>query len=79
MLYELVVMYLGGWVVATLCMHAAGRRLSDSRSPSEHPLGVSVVAGALWPLLVIGVAELSSVAVYAKVHTKSQPEVGTFA
>lgn len=74
----LAMSYLGGWIVATLVVYAVARRLADRQSPSPHPLVVSVVAGALWPLLVIGLAELSSVMVYAKVSAKPEPEFGIF-
>ena len=71
--------YIGGWMVATLVVYAMARRLADRRSPSPHPLVLSIVAGALWPLLVVGLAELSSVMVYAKVYSKPEPALGIFA
>jgi hypothetical protein len=79
MIETLVLGYLGGWILVTLAAYAAGRRLSDSRSPAPHPLAVSIVAGALWPLVLVGLVELSSVVVYSKVHSKPGPGIGIFA
>ena len=71
----LVVIYLGGWMLATLGVYAASRRWNDRRSPAPHPLGVSLFAGAVWPLLLVGLVELSSVIVYAKVQSTPGPGV----
>jgi len=45
----------------------------------NHPLIVSVVAGAVWPLLVVGLVELSSTMVFTKVASKSRSSVGIVA
>jgi hypothetical protein len=71
--------YLVGGAVATLVAYAASRRLTDRRSPSAHPLGLSVVAGLMWPLLVVGLVEWTSVMLYIKVHAKPEPELGLLA
>jgi hypothetical protein len=75
----LIVVYLGGWLSVTIAAYAAGRRLADRESPAAHPLMVSVVAGAVWPLLVVGLVELSSVMVFTKVPSKSCSSVGIVA
>jgi hypothetical protein len=72
----LIVVYLGDWLSVTI---AAGRRLTDRKSPAAHPLIVSVVAGAVWPLLVVGLVELSSIMVFTKVPAKSRSSVGIVA
>jgi hypothetical protein len=79
MIETLVVIYLGGWMVATLGVYGVGRRFSDRRSPPPHPLWVSIVAGTVWPLLVVGLVELSSVVMYAKFRSRLGPGVGIFA
>jgi hypothetical protein len=79
MLMELVVTYLGGWVIATLSLYAAGRRFSTERQPGQYAAFVSVVAGAIWPLLVVGLVELSSIMVFTKVQSKPRERVGNFA
>jgi hypothetical protein len=40
---------------------------------------VSLIAGAAWPLLVVGLVEMSSVVVFTKVQSKPGPGVGIFA
>jgi hypothetical protein len=54
--------YLGGWVVTTLATLAAGRRLADGPTTPLSKLCVSLLAGLVWPLTIVGVVELSSVA-----------------
>ena len=76
---QVVAIYLGGWVLATLGMYAASRRWNDRHSPAPHPLWVSVIAGGVWPLLIVGFVELSSVVLFTKVQSKSGPGVGIFA
>ena len=79
MLNELVVIYLAGWVIASVALFAASRRFSETDCPAVHPLGVSLIAGAAWPLLVVGLVEMSSVVVFTKVQSKPGPGVGIFA
>ena len=74
-----IVIYLGGWIVATLAMYAASERWNDRQSPAPHTLWVSVIAGAVWPLLLVGMVEMTSVVVYTKVQSKPDPGVGIFA
>jgi hypothetical protein len=72
----LVGVYLSGWVLAVIGVYVAGRHFSDPRSPAPHPLWVSLLAGAIWPLLIVGFVEISSVIVYTKVQSKPGPGVG---
>ena len=37
---------------------------------------MSLIAGAVWPLLVVGLVEMSSVVVITKVQSKPSPGVG---
>jgi hypothetical protein len=55
-----VIAYLIGWVVSTAVVYVASRRLNDPRNPAPHILVLSAVAGALWPMLLLGVVEFSS-------------------
>jgi hypothetical protein len=75
----LLIIYFAGWAVTGFAAYAAGRSLSHRSSPAVNPLVVSVAAGAVWPLLVIGLVELSSVMVLTKVPSKPRPSVGIFA
>lgn len=73
MVDTLVVVYLGGWMVASLGAYAASRRWNDRQSPAPHPLWGSLFAGAVWPLLLVGLVELSPVIVYTKLQSKQLP------
>jgi hypothetical protein len=77
MLITLIVMYLDGWLAVTCAAWAVGRRRTDRVSPPGHPLMVSFAAGAVWPLLVVGLVELSSIMVLIKVQP--QARIGTLA
>jgi hypothetical protein len=79
MIIMLIVIYLGGWLAVACAAYAAGRRVMDSESPPDHPLLVSLAAGAVWPLLVLGLVELSSVIVFTRVQPKTASEVGILA
>jgi hypothetical protein len=79
MIVMLIVIYLGGWLAVACAAYAAGRRLTDSESPPDHPLLMSLAAGAVWPLLVVGLVELSSVIVLTRVQPKIASEVGILA
>jgi hypothetical protein len=60
-----VAIYLGGWFLVTLAGHIASRWFGHTWSPPAHPLLGSALAGAVWPLLVIGLIEFSAIVVYA--------------
>jgi hypothetical protein len=77
----LIVIYLAGWLPVSFAAYAAGRRLTDRLTPARHSLMVmvSVAAGAVWPLLVVGLVELSSIMVLTKVPSKPRRSVGIFA
>jgi hypothetical protein len=79
MIIMLIVIYLGGLLTVTFAARAAGRRLMDSKAPPDHPLLVSLVAGAVWPVLVVGLVELSSIMVFTRVPPKTASEVGILA
>lgn len=68
--------YVVGWVVTTLATYAAVRRLNDAHTPAHHQLTGSVAAGAVWPLLLIGAAEFSWLAMYSMVRSKQDSATG---
>ena len=75
----LIVIYLGGWLPVTLAAYAAGKRLRDPHAPAKYPVMVSLVAGALWPLLVVGLIELSSAMVFTDAPANTTNGIGVFA
>lgn len=63
-------LYLWGWFVTTAVTFLAARGFADERSapPIESLAGVSLIAGAVWPVLVVGVVELGSLVTVSKLH-----------
>ncbi|MBB5165030.1 hypothetical protein [Mycobacterium sp. AZCC_0083] len=61
--------------MTTAMTFVASRRLGDRFQPAlvMDAVFASVLAGALWPLLLLGVVELSSVAAYTTL-VKADPE-----
>jgi hypothetical protein len=57
--------YLAGWVLTTVGLALSVDRMQDPRSPQLRPLPLAVVAGALWPLLILGAVEYATVAAAA--------------
>jgi heme/copper-type cytochrome/quinol oxidase subunit 2 len=55
-------------IVAAFVVFLVSARLGDERRPTPERFGLSVAAGIVWPVILLGVAELSSFAMYAKVH-----------
>ncbi|MET0452918.1 MAG: hypothetical protein ABW137_13905 [Mycobacterium sp.] len=54
--------YLVGCVLVTLPAYVLSRRLTNQEVSSLSSLAFSVLAGLLWPFLIIGVVEFSSLA-----------------
>lgn len=59
--------YLIGWGITSIALALTIRR------PSR-PAFVAVVAGAVWPLLVLGAAQFAAVAVMAEVVRERDPK-----
>jgi integral membrane sensor domain MASE1 len=67
----LVVIYLAGWMLTTVGVVIAAIRLRTKSVPGPQMFGaLTVAAGALWPLLLVGAVELGSVITYAKLHSR---------
>src|ERR1700694_2713089 len=59
--------YLCGWLVTTIGALVAVNRLSDRRTSRSLSLGsLAVLAGVLWPVLVVGVVELIAIVLVAR-------------
>lgn len=63
----LLTVYLCGWLVTTICALVATNWISDRRiaSPLAHG-SLAVVAGVLWPVLVVGLAELVAIVIVTR-------------
>jgi hypothetical protein len=54
--------YVAVGLATALITFVMSKRLVDRRRPAPHPAAGSLMAGALWPLLLVGALELGSVA-----------------
>jgi hypothetical protein len=64
--------YLLGWVLTTIGLALAVGKLNDRVAPQAHPLPLAVVAGAAWPLVLLGGAQFAIVAIVAIVLNTSR-------
>jgi hypothetical protein len=62
-IYTVLCGYLLGWVVTTIGLALTIRRLNDPARPQPHPIPLAVAAGAAWPLVILGAAEMATVAI----------------
>jgi hypothetical protein len=62
--------YLTGWGLTTIGMALAVRRLR----PVPHPIPLAIAAGASWPVLLLGAAQLAVVALAAQAVRRRRPE-----
>jgi hypothetical protein len=58
--------YLAGWVLTTIGLALTVRRLQHPVRPQPHSIPLSVAAGAVWPVLVLGAAEMAAIALACK-------------
>jgi hypothetical protein len=63
--------YLAGWGLTTIGMAMAVRRLR----PVPHPIPLAIAAGAAWPVLLLGAAQLAVVALAAEAVRRLRPAV----
>jgi biotin transporter BioY len=63
----LVLLYLCGWLVSSAVAYAVADAVWQGRQPRPFARGsLAVVAGALWPVLVLGLVEFAAIAATAK-------------
>lgn len=60
-----LLVYAASWAVTTAGTYVASRRFAGADMTPLSSLCFSLLAGLVWPLMVAGLVELSSVAVYA--------------
>jgi hypothetical protein len=81
MVGTLLVIYIIGLLPVSCAAFAASKRFADREAPPDLPttLMLSFVASSVWPLLVVGLIELSSVMMFFKAPSKASGGVGIFA
>lgn len=66
MLGIIVNAYLVGWIAAIAVVFTASNRLCEPGLAVSYRLALSVVAGFVWPLLLIGAIEFTSLVWYSR-------------
>jgi hypothetical protein len=61
-IYTVVYSYLLGWAATSVGLALAVRKLDDPVRPLSNPIPLAVAAGAAWPLVVLGAAQMATVA-----------------
>jgi ABC-type spermidine/putrescine transport system permease subunit II len=74
MLHTLLIAYATIAAAAAVVVFVASARLGDEPRPHGQRMGLSLAAGVVWPVILLGLAELSSFAMYAKVHEHDDDE-----
>jgi hypothetical protein len=54
--------YLTGWVLTSIGLAVTAHRLQHPARPQPHPIALSIAAGAVWPVLILGAAQMAVVA-----------------
>jgi hypothetical protein len=75
-LWTLTVAYVACAIVTTPIVLVASRPLVDPLRPARNRFSVAVVAGLMWPLLLLGLVELSSVVMLSKALVPDRREAG---
>lgn len=63
----LMLVYALGWLLVSAGLIVAARWLRDRWRPASGSLGITCLAGAVWPLLLLGLAQFAIVVMTAKV------------
>jgi hypothetical protein len=71
----LAVAYAIGWLLTSLGVYAASRRLCADCPRPDHPVLVSILAGLVWPFVLLGVIEVGALAVTGKAAADSGPQL----
>lgn len=71
----LTVAYALGWLLTSFGVYAAGRRLCVDCPRPDHPVVVSLLAGAVWPFMLLGLIEVGAIAVTEKAAADSGPQL----
>jgi hypothetical protein len=64
----LVTIYAVIALVSAVGVYVVSRRLGDDGRPPAHRLILSLLAGAVWPLLLVGLVEFGFFAAYARLR-----------
>lgn len=72
MVHLYVEAYAAIWAAVTLATYLVGRRFSNDEQP-DHQTLTSVLAGALWPVVVVGLLEAFTITLMSGSHAWRDP------
>jgi hypothetical protein len=75
-LWTLTVSYVACAIVTTAIVLVGSRPLVDPRRPATNRLSLALVAGLMWPLLLLGLVEFSSVMMFSKMVVSDRRGAG---
>lgn len=76
MTWTVMVAYLTLALVAAAVVFVLSARLGDEPRPLPQRTFLSLAAGVVWPVILLGVVEVSSFAMYAKAHEHDDEDEG---
>jgi hypothetical protein len=65
-MYTVLYSYLLGWVVTSIGLALTVRKLQDPVRPQSHPMPILVAVGSAWPLVILGAAQMVTIALVAR-------------
>jgi hypothetical protein len=74
----LTLVYVASAMVTTAIVLVASRAVMEDTRPGTHRLIVALLAGLAWPVLLLGLAEMTVVA-YAYVKVRGEPGIAVMA
>ncbi len=75
MFWQFVLAYVASAFVTTVIVFVASEWVGDERRPATHRVSLSIAAGLVWPLLMLGVFELGSFMLYTKAHRRDDRDL----
>jgi hypothetical protein len=72
---KIVMIYLLAWLFTSVVLAVSSRLLKDRWSPARHPLAISLVAGGVWLLLLVGAAQFGALVAVKKALAEDEREV----
>jgi hypothetical protein len=73
--WTITLLYIVSAIVSTVIVLAATRPRVEGRRPA-HRLGLAMVAGLTWPVMLLGLVEFSGVVALSKVKAPHHREAG---
>jgi hypothetical protein len=66
-IYTVLYSYLLGWAATSIGVTLAVRKVQDPVRPSSNPIPLAIAASVAWPLVVLGAAQMATVALVVDV------------